>query len=266
MTDSMEYQNLRFELAEGVATITLNRPDAANAIDLALARELMQVAIRCDEDANVRAVLLTGAGRMFCAGGDLKSFAEQGDRLPSHLKEVTTNLHAATSRFARMDAPLVVAVNGTAAGAGFSIAISGDLVVMAESAKLTMAYTAAGLSPDGSSTWFLPRLVGMRRAQELMLTNRRLSAAEALDWGLVNQVVPDAELVATADALARQLASGATRAFGTVKSLLASTFSESLETQMELEARGIAAMAGGSDGREGIAAFVAKRAPKFSGR
>jgi 2-(1,2-epoxy-1,2-dihydrophenyl)acetyl-CoA isomerase len=165
-----------------------------------------------------------------------------------------------------MAAPLVVAVNGTAAGAGFSIAISGDLVVMAESAKLTMAYTAAGLSPDGSSTWFLPRLVGMRRAQELMLTNRRLSAAEALEWGLVNQVVPDAELAATAGALAKQLASGATRAFGTVKSLLASTFSESLETQMELEARGIAAMAGGADGREGIEAFVAKRAPKFSGR
>jgi 2-(1,2-epoxy-1,2-dihydrophenyl)acetyl-CoA isomerase len=262
----MDYENLRFELADGVATITLYRPDAANAIDLALARELMHVAIRCDEDASVRAVLLTGAGKMFCAGGDLKSFAAQGDRLPSLLKEITTNLHASTSRFARMAAPLVVAVNGTAAGAGFSIAISGDLVVMAESAKLTMAYTAAGLSPDGSSTWFLPRLVGMRRAQELMLTNRRLSAAEALEWGLVNQVVPDAELAATAGALAKQLASGATRAFGTVKSLLASTFSESLETQMELEARGIAAMAGGADGREGIEAFVAKRAPKFSGR
>jgi len=262
----MDYENLRYELADGVATITLNRPDAANAIDLALARELMQVAIRCDEDPSVRAVLLTGAGKMFCAGGDLKSFAAQGDRLPSLLKEITTNLHAATSRFARMAAPLVVAVNGTAAGAGFSIAISGDLVVMAESAKLTMAYTAAGLSPDGSSTWFLPRLVGMRRAQELMLTNRRLSAAEALAWGLVNQVVPDAELASTAMALARQLAAGATRAFGTVKTLLASTFSESLETQMELEARGIAAMAGGADGREGIEAFVAKRAPKFSGR
>ena len=262
----MDYQNLRYELADGVATITLNRPDAANAIDLALARELMQVAIRCDEDPSVRAVLLTGAGKMFCAGGDLKSFAAQGDRLPSLLKEITTNLHAATSRFARMVAPLVVAVNGTAAGAGFSIAISGDLVVMAESAKLTMAYTAAGLSPDGSSTWFLPRLVGMRRAQELMLTNRRLTAAEALDWGLVNQVVPDAELAATAGALAKQLAAGATRAFGEVKKLLASAFNESLETQMELEARGIAAMAGGADGREGIEAFQAKRAPKFSGR
>src|SRR5262249_38834046 len=183
---------------------------------------------------------LTAAGKMFCAGGDLKSFAAQGESLPSLLKEITTNLHAATSRFARMSAPLVVAVNGTAAGAGFSIAISGDLVVMAESAKLTMAYPAAGLSPDGSSTWFLPRLVGLRRAQELMLTNRRLSAAEALAWGLVNQVVPDAELAATAMVLAKQLAAGATRALGTVKSLLATTFNESLETQMELQPPGIA--------------------------
>jgi 2-(1,2-epoxy-1,2-dihydrophenyl)acetyl-CoA isomerase len=262
----MEYRNIRFSLADGVATIALDRPDAANAIDLALARELMHAAIRCDEDPHVRAVLLTAAGKMFCAGGDLKSFAAQGDALPGLLKELTTYLHAATSRFARMDAPLVVAVNGTAAGAGFSLAVSGDFVLMAESAKLAMAYTAAGLSPDGSSTWFLPRLIGMRRTQELMITNRRLSATEALEWGLVSQVVPDAELAAKAAELARQLAAGPTRAFGTVKSLLATSFSESLETQMELEARGIAAMARSADGREGIEAFVAKRAPKFSGR
>jgi 2-(1,2-epoxy-1,2-dihydrophenyl)acetyl-CoA isomerase len=144
--------------------------------------------------------------------------------------------------------------------------VSGDLVLIAESAKLAMAYTAAGLSPDGSSTWYLPRLIGMRRTQELMLTNRRLSAAEACEWGLVNQVVPDAALATTAAGFAKQLAAGPTRAFGTVKSLLASSFSESLETQMELEARGIAAMAGSADGREGIAAFVAKRAAQFTGR
>ncbi len=262
----MEYRNIRFALADGVATITLDRPDAANAIDLALGRELMHAAIRCAEDPAVRAVLLTGTGKMFCAGGDLKSFAAEGDALPELLKELTTHLHAATSRFARMDAPLIVAVNGTAAGAGFSLAVSGDLVLMAESAKLAMAYTAAGLSPDGSSTWFLPRLIGMRRTQELMLTNRRLSAAEALEWGLVNQVVPDGELAAKASALALQLAAGPTRAFGTVKGLLATSFSESLETQMELESRGIAGMARGADGREGIEAFLAKRQPKFTGR
>jgi 2-(1,2-epoxy-1,2-dihydrophenyl)acetyl-CoA isomerase len=164
-----------------------------------------------------------------------------------------------------MDAPLIVAVNGTAAGAGFSVAISGDLVLAAESAKFAMAYTAAGLSPDGSSSFFLPRIVGMRRAQELMLTNRRLTAAEALEWGLVSQVVPDAELAKASTALAKQLAQGPTRAFGVVKKLLATSFQESLETQMELEARGISAMAGSVDGREGIDAFLSKRAAKFSG-
>lgn len=256
---------LRFELSDGVATLTLDRPDAANAIDLALGRDLMHAAIRCDEDPAVRAVLLTGTGKMFCAGGDLKAFAAERKALPALLKELTVYLHAATSRFARMDAPLVVAVNGAAAGAGMSLALSGDLVLMAESAKLAMAYTAAGLSPDGSSTWFLPRLLGMRRTQELMLTNRRLSAAEALEWGLVSRVVPDEELAGAAAALARELAAGPTRAFGTVKTLLATAFQESLETQMELEARGIAAMAGTADGREGIDAFVGKRAPKFTG-
>jgi len=261
MTD----QNLLFELSDGVATLTLNRPDAANAIDLDLGRALMHAAIRCDEDPAVRAVVLTGAGRMFCAGGDLRAFAAEKARLPSLLKELTVYLHAATSRFARMDAPLVVAVNGAAAGAGFSLAIAGDLVVAAESAKFTMAYTAAGLSPDGSSSWFLPRLVGLRRAQQLMLTNRRLSAAEALDWGLVAEVVADDALEKSAGDLARSLAQGPTRALGTVKKLLATAFQESLETQMELEARGIAAMAGSADGQEGIDAFLGRRAPRFRG-
>lgn len=261
----MSDEPLLFEVDGGIARITLNRPDAANAIDLSLGRALMQAAIRC-EDASVRAVLLTANGNMFCAGGDLRAFAAEGDSLPPLLKELTTYLHAATSRFARMRAPLVVAVNGAAAGAGFSLAVSGDLVLAAESAKLALAYTAAGLSPDGSSTWFLPRLVGMRRAQELMLTNRRLTAAEAYDWGLVTQVVPDEKLTEASLALARQLASGPTLAFGRVKSLLARSLQESLETQMELESRGIAAMAGTADGREGIRAFLEKRAPEFTGR
>jgi len=261
----MSNEPVLLEKSGGVATVTLNRPDAANGIDLPTGQALMRAAIDCDEDPAVRAVVLTGAGKMFCAGGDLKSFAAFGDALPGKLKELTTNLHAASSRFARMDAPLVCAVNGTAAGAGFSLAISGDLVLLAESAKLTMAYTGVGLSPDGSSSWFLPRLVGLRRAQELMLTNRRLTSAEALEWGLVNEVVPDAELLDKAQALASQLASGATRAFGVVKQLLATSLQEGLETQLELESRGIAAMAASADGREGIEAFLAKRPPKFRG-
>ena len=260
----MSEPRLRFELKEGVAVLTLDRPKA-NGIDLEMGRALMHAAIRCHEDPAVRAVLLTGAGSMFCAGGDLKSFAALGHELPSALLELTTYLHAATSRFLRMRAPLVVAVNGVAAGAGMSLAISGDLVLAAESASFTMAYTGAGLSPDGSSSWMLPRLCGLRRAQELMLTNRALTAAEAQAWGLVTRVVPDAQLQSEALALARQLASGPTRAYGVVKSLLAETFSTAYEAQLEHEARGIAAMAGTPDGQEGIRAFVEKRVARFGG-
>jgi 2-(1,2-epoxy-1,2-dihydrophenyl)acetyl-CoA isomerase len=156
-------------------------------------------------------------------------------------------------------------VNGTAAGAGMSLAIAGDLVLAAESASFTMAYTAAGLAPDGSSSWLMPRLIGMRRTQELMLTNRTLSAREAAEWGLVTRVVPDAELQAEAAALAARLAQGPTRAYGVVKSLLAETFSTAYEAQLEHEARGIAAMARTADGQEGIRAFLEKRAARFTG-
>lgn len=261
-----QYNTLQFTVEEGVATLTLNRPEAANGIDMEMARELMQAAIRCDEDPAIRAVLLTGsAGKMFCAGGDLKSFAAYGDAIASAIKELTAYLHSAVSRLARMEKPLVVAVNGTAAGAGFSLAIAGDLVLSAASAKYTLAYTAAGLTPDGSATWMLPRLVGARRAAELILTNRRLSADEALQWGLVNEVVADEELAGKAQALARKLAAGPTRAFGMAKKLLLASFENGFETQLELEARGIAGMTNTRDGREGIQAFMEKRAPRFTG-
>jgi 2-(1,2-epoxy-1,2-dihydrophenyl)acetyl-CoA isomerase len=259
----MDYQTLLYEVKYNVARITLNRPDAANALDARMGHELMQVAIRASEDPSVRAVILTGAGKMFCGGGDLKHFASLGDRLPAHLKELAGELHLAISRFARMQAPVIAAVNGSAGGAGLSLAIFADIVLAAESAKFTLAYTRAGLSPDGGSTYFLPRIIGLRRALEMALTNRVLSAREALDWGLVTRVVPDAELQTQADALAAQLAAGATQAFGAAKRLLQHSFSESLETQMELEALAIADQARTPYSREGIAAFVAKRPPKF---
>jgi 2-(1,2-epoxy-1,2-dihydrophenyl)acetyl-CoA isomerase len=258
-------ETLLFEKNDGVAKITLNRPDAANGINLAMAKELLNVAIDCDGDPQVRAVLITGAGKMFCAGGDLKSFASAGDAMSSLLKELTVYLHSAISRFARMDAPVVIAVNGTAAGAGFSLAVCGDMVLSAESAKYTMAYTAAGLSPDGSSSYFLPRLIGMRKTQELMLTNRRLTAQEAMDWGAINRVVANDELQKEAQALAQQFANGPTKSFGVVKKLLQTSFNNGLETQLDLEAQNIAAMTKNADGKEGIAAFMEKRAPVFKG-
>lgn len=261
----MSYETLLFEVSDGLATITLNRPGAANSLNGAMAHDLMMAAIRCDEDPDIRAVLLTGTGKMFCAGGDLKTFNGFGDDMGARLKEITIYLHAATSRFSRMNPPLVVAVNGIAAGAGLSIAISGDLVLAGESAMFTSAYTAAGLSPDGSSTYFMPRLIGLRRAQELMLTNRRLSAEEAVEWGLINRVVADDALMEEAESLACGLATGATGAYGAVKKMLTETFTNPLETQMEIEARYIADRATSPDGREGIDAFVNKRQPSFKG-
>jgi 2-(1,2-epoxy-1,2-dihydrophenyl)acetyl-CoA isomerase len=164
-----------------------------------------------------------------------------------------------------MNAPVIAAVNGTAAGAGFSLALSADLVISVDSAKFVMAYTNAGLSPDGSSSYFLPRRVGDRRARELMLTNRVLTADEALDWGIVNQVVAEADLDETVGKLANKIAAGPTLAYGQVKALLNASFDNGLETQMELESRGIADMARSRDGKEGIQAFLAKRKPEFKG-
>src|ERR1700754_3945651 len=168
-----------------------------------MTRELADAAKRCDTDAT-KVVVLTGSGRFFSAGGDLKSFATAPSRA-QHIKGVADDLHRAISTFARMDAVLITSVNGIAAGAGFSIAVTGDLVLAAESASFTMAYTKAGLSPDGSSSYYLPRLIGIAKTKELMLTNRTLTAPEASQWGLVTEVVADDELDDRATALAGQM-------------------------------------------------------------
>ena len=149
------------EVRENVAHLTLNRPEAANALNLEMAMALEAAALKCEEDPNIRAVLMTGAGKLFCGGGDLKSFAAQpAEELPGHLKKVTMYLHTAIQRFARMKAPLVIAVNGNAGGAGLSLALIGDITLAGESTRFTVAYTRIGLTPDGSSTYYLPRLVG----------------------------------------------------------------------------------------------------------
>ena len=259
----MSYETLLFDVKAGVAQIRLNREKAANALNLQMCRDLQDAALRCQSDASVRAVVISAEGKMFCAGGDLGAFSNAGDAAPRLLKEMTIHLHAAISRFSRMDAPVIGAVTGIAAGAGFSLVAAMDLAIAGESAKFTMAYTRAGLTPDGSSTWFLPRLIGTRRSLELMLTNRLLKAPEALEWGIVNQVVSDDAVLETAMQLARELARGATAAFGVTKRLLLASGSASLETQMEMEGDAIAAASGTPAGREGIAAFLEKRPAKF---
>jgi 2-(1,2-epoxy-1,2-dihydrophenyl)acetyl-CoA isomerase len=262
----MPYDNVLYDVRDGVATITLNRPDAYNALNLGLARDLFHATLEADEDRAVRCVLITGAGKAFCGGGDVKDFADTPDRIGILLKELTTYFHGTVSRLARSPKPVVMGVNGVAAGGGMSFALAGDLVVAAESARLTMAYAKIAASPDGSCTYFLPRLVGLRRALEMYLTNRTLSAREALEWGLVNRIHPDAEFPAAVRALARELAQGPTLAFGRAKALFHQSTWESLETQMELEAQGIAASGHTEDFRAGVLAFSRKQPVTFHGR
>lgn len=261
------YSTLLFEVRDNVAHITLNRPNAANAVNLELAREMYEVTLQAAEDASVRAVLLAGSGKIFCAGGDLKAFASQPpEKLPAYVKQVTFFLHKAVSHLARMKAPVVGAISGSAGGAGMSLACACDLVIAGESARMVLAYTRAGLVLDGSSTYFLPRIVGLRRAMEIALTNPVLSAHQAHELGIVTRVVPDAELMAQAEALAKELASGPTLAFRGVKRLLQESATNSLEDQMELESDTIGEVARTADAHEGIAAFLAKRAPRFRGQ
>ncbi len=265
-TKASSYTALSFEKNGAVARITLNRPDAANGLNMDMGRDLMNVALHCEQDETIRAVIITGTGNFFCAGGDLKAFAAYGADIGVHIPGLINYLHTAMSCFARLNAPVIVAVNGIAAGAGFSIAMVGDFVLAADNATFTMAYTAAGLSPDGSASYFLPRLVGLRRAQELMMSNRRLSAVEAQEWGLVTHVYSAEKLQAEADTLAAELACGATKALSAVKQLLLASFDNSLDGQLALEGRNIAQCAVSRDGQEGIQAFLAKRKPAFEGK
>lgn len=262
--DDMTYETILWTLENGVAEITMNRPESANALNAKMSDELFDAACRCEAEG-ARAVLLTGTGRMFNAGGDLKEFNGASDKA-DHVTRMATILHAALSRFAHMDAPVICAVNGSAGGAGFSIALSGDIVLASDAAKFVSAYSASGLSPDGSSTYYLAKHVGLLRAKELMLTNRVLSAEEACDWGLVTRVVAADDLMAEARKLAADLAKGPTRAYGGVKRLLETAFTESLETQLDKETRTIAEMMRTEDGPHGIASFLAKQKPEYKGR
>jgi 2-(1,2-epoxy-1,2-dihydrophenyl)acetyl-CoA isomerase len=262
----MSYETLLVERRDGVATITLNRPDAYNALNLALGRELFYAALDVDEDPAVRCVVITGAGKAFCAGGDVRDFADNLERIGVLIKELTTYLHGTVSRLCRSAKPVIMAVNGVAAGGGLSFALAGDLVLATESARFTMAYSKIAATPDGSSSYFLPRLIGLRRTMELYFTNRVLSAREAEAWGLITRAVPDAEFKSAVEALARELAHGPTLAFGGAKRLFQQSTWESLETQMEFEAQSIAASGHTQDFKNGVAAFANKKTPTFQGR
>jgi 2-(1,2-epoxy-1,2-dihydrophenyl)acetyl-CoA isomerase len=252
------------DVRDGVAHLTLNRPDDANSINQEMADDLLAAATTIAGDRSVRAVLLSGAGARFCGGGDVRGFNVAGD-IARGIRLLVPVLHAAIAMLVRGDAPVVAAVHGAAAGAGMGFVGMSDLVVAAESTKFVMAYTQIGLAPDGSSSWFLPRLVGLKRALELTLTNRVLTASEALDYGLVTRVVPDPDVHDEAAALAAQLAAGPTVAYGIAKRLIHTSLEDTFETHLAREGEGIASASTTRDAHEGIRAFAQKRPPAFTG-
>ena len=263
----MSNETILFDIDHNVTTITLNRPDAMNGLTIQMTEELVHALIRCRVDPDVRAVIVKGAGRAFCAGGDVKAFGEslRADPL-TPMRTLAMHLHASVAEMRRMEKPVVAQVHGVAAGAGMSLALACDLTIAAQSARFIVAYGRVGLSPDGGLTYFLPRLVGPKKALEIFYIGDPIDADEAVRLGLVNRVVPDAELEKETRALARRLAQGPTLAFARAKELVYRSLRESLETQLENE-RGLLGLSTLSeDFREGVQAFIEKREPKFKGR
>ena len=249
----------------GVARITLNRPEAGNAFNQPMADALLAIALDVANDPEVRVVTLTGAGRMFCVGGDVGDFAKNADKIGEFLSRLAGTLHQALAQFAAMKKPYVTLVNGPAAGAGMSLAIGGDIVLATPEAHFTAAYGGIGLTPDGGMSWMLPRLVGMRQAQEIVITNRRVAADEAQSLGLVTRLVASEALPEEGATLARDLAKRAVGAIGQARWLIQTGMTEGFVAQMDRELQSIKAAGEGAEGREGVQAFLERRKPDFQG-
>lgn len=256
-------QNILVSVVGDIARLSLNRPQAGNAMDGAMIRELRDAA-HAIAKAQPRAVILSAKGKQFCSGGDLRSFEELGPVIRDELRELTLIYHEAVTVLTSLDAPLIAAVQGPAAGAGLSLVCMCDFAVAASQAVFTAAYTRVGLSPDGGLSYHLPRIIGLRRALDLVLTNRFFSAGEALELGIVNEVVTAERLEARTTELAAQLASGATAALGQSKRLLRSSMDRDLAQQLEQESLGFASIAATADAAEGRAAFLEKRPPVYT--
>jgi 2-(1,2-epoxy-1,2-dihydrophenyl)acetyl-CoA isomerase len=251
----------------GIARVRLNRPAQSNALDLPLLRRLTEVLLALQSRPDLRVVLLGGAGRNFCGGGDVADFAARGEALPDHLREVTAYLQAAVAALLRLPVPVVAAVQGWATGGGgFGLVCAADLVVAGEGTRLMLGATRVGMAPDAGLSVVLPRIVGLRRAMEIALLNPVIDAPQALALGLVTRVVADEALAAEADELARELASGPTRALAETKRLLWAGVGASVESCLGDEARTVAALSGTADAREGLAAVIERRAPRYAGR
>ena len=254
------------ERTGSVAVVRMNRPDRMNAYDFEMGKELLEAVLSLGADPLVRCLVLTGTGKAFCAGGDVSMMGTFTGGAEARFLELTVHLHGFIASLRRCPKPVISAVNGVAAGAGFSFALAGDITLAARSARFTLAYQNIGLSPDGGASYFLARALGTQRAMELTLTGRTLSAEEAAAWGLVQKVFPDDSFQAEVAALAAEVASGPTLAYAKAKELYNRALCQPLETQMEDERQRIAASSATADFRDGIRAFLDKRKPEFRGK
>lgn len=252
---------------DGVAHVHLNRPESANGMDLGLLRALHDVLMRVHGDGRVRAVLLTGEGKNFCAGGDVHTFLAKGEALPDYIRVVTSTLQAVASLLIRLNPPVVTAVQGfSAGGGGMGLVCSSDFVIAAASAKFLAGATRVAMVPDAGVSVTLTQLVGLRKATEILMLNPVISAADALSMGLVTRVVADEQLHPEALALAQQLARGAPAALANTKRLLWSGIGQGVEQAMPEENHTQALLSGTADAREGLTAVIEKRSPSFTGR
>ena len=263
----MSYSTLLFSIADGVAEITLNRPDKLNSFNPDMLAELHQVFQIVETDSGIRAVLITGSGRGFCAGQDLNVRQGQpGDKGEQVRKSLNERFNPLIRRIHSLKKPVVAAVNGIAAGAGANLALTCDIVLAAESAAFLQAFVNIGLIPDCGGTFYLPRMVGTARAKGAALLGEKVSAKQAAEWGMIWKVVPDQQLLTEAQSLAKRLAAGPSVALGLIKQALDVSVNHDLDRQLDWErdAQGLAAMS--EDFAEGVNAFLEKRPAKFSGK
>jgi 2-(1,2-epoxy-1,2-dihydrophenyl)acetyl-CoA isomerase len=263
---SAESRRVSFAIDRAIARLTLTRRDRRNAIDPAWVTDLECAVGECARDDELRAVLICADGPAFTVGGDLDHFAAEADRLPDALEEMIAPYHRTLATLAELPAPVVCAAQGAIAGGGLGLLWAADVVLLADDARLATGFSKLGLSGDGGSSWYLPRLVGLRRSTQLILQGRTLTAAEALEWHLADRVVPVAQLTEAAEATVRTLADGPTLAYGEMRRLIRRALDHDLEAGLRAELDAVKRCGATADAREGITAFAARHAPDFDGR